>query len=172
MALFKNCVVFENWEDFGETLRVKFLPYGIVRVTISDKELTLVGDFHRELHKYVSLTGDEEIQDFESIDDVSKRIGHTFPIEKVPKLLELALGYKGRISVNEDEILYIREESIDDEISDTIFEQIEYCNEMFDIEDSKEDIARLFLETLKDVCSKLGNKNLEIEIANSISNLD
>ena len=164
MARYSNCIIFEGMADFSEEMTKKLKIYNVDKVSVTEADITIVGKGHPELWKMVELDSGEALDDFEGIDDESKKIGHTLPLSKVIKVFETAVGYAGKIQkLSEEEVLYIREDSCSEELNDALAEQIEmYC-------ELGEDVFAL--ETLSTMASILGNDNLRAELENKIIDL-
>jgi hypothetical protein len=164
MAKYSNCIIFDGMTDFSEEMTKKLKIYNVDKVSLTETDITIVGKGHPELWKMVELESGEALDDFEGIDDESKKIGHTLPITKINKVFETALGYSGRIEkLSEEEVLFIRSDSCSEEINESLAEQIEmYC-------ELGEDVFAL--ETMSSMASIIGNDNLRAELENRIIDL-
>ena len=146
----------------------KLKVFGVDKVSVNETEMTIVGKGHPELWKLVELDGSETIEDFEGIDDESKKIGHTFPINKVNKIWEAAFGYMGKlIKMSEEEVLFIRKDSMNEELNDIISEQIEAAMMLIDINDDKDIIIETAFDAFIGIATTIGNTNLQCELENA-----
>lgn len=168
MARYTSAVVVETIEEMSEEVTKKLKIYGIDKVAINDKEITVVGKGHPQLWKTITLEKGEVIDDFEGIDDETKKIGHTFPIEKCNGLLAEAFGYEGKIVVLENQVLYLRDGSLKDDVNETISELVEGAVEMIDVNDEPGAIIETAFDTFQRICQTIGNKNLAHEIGSKM----
>ena len=172
MAKYTTVVRLEGYQELGEELNKKLKIFGVDKVSVNQTELTIVGKGHKQLWDLVELEGDESVDDFEGIDEESKKIGHTFPISKCNKILETAFGYPGDIiEIDENQVLYLRTDDISEEINDTISEQIEMAVEITSPDDDKDVVIETCFNAFKSICAAIGNTNLECEINNALIDL-
>lgn len=164
MAVYTTCAKFENYAELGDELSIKLKIFGIEKVSINDKEITLVGKGHPQLWAMVQLDSGETVDDFEGIDDESKKIGHTFPLEKAYKIISEAFGYAGKFVPIGEEVLYLREDGLNDEVQEQIGEALEAASALLDVNDEKETILETTFDILIQIASIIGNQNLEDEL--------
>lgn len=168
MARYTSAVVVESMEEMNEELTKKLKIYGVDKVAVNDSEVTIVGKGHPQLWKTITLEKGETIDDFEGIDDETKKIGHTFPIEKCDGLFAEAFGYAGKIIQLEGQVLYLRDGSLKDDLNETISELVEGAVEMIDVDDESGAIIETAFDTFQRICEAIGNKNLAHEISGKL----
>lgn len=171
MARYTNAIVFEGLEDLGEEMNKKLKIYGVDKVSVTMDEITIVGKGHPELWKQVELETGESIDDFEGIDDESKKIGHTFPMTKVAKMFETAFGYSGSLKQLDEEIYYLRSDSKAEDLQEMITEALESSTALIDINDDKEIIVESAFDILIQIANIIGNQTMEDELASTKLNM-
>lgn len=159
MAKYTSCVVFTGWDDLSDELTQKLLCYNIERVNANEKELSIIGKGCGQLWGKITLASGESLTDFEGVDALTKKVSHLIPIERAEELLEEAFGYAGEITVIGDNIYYVRNESLDGTVYESVSEIIEEAVELLDDESLGETVP--YFEKILTI---LGNTTLLSEL--------